>query len=400
MPARDPSRVKVDGPLAPHAAGFRALLAGRGYASSTMVHQMRCMGHLSRWLAARGLAGTDLTPQILEEFLASWLRPSRGLHWAHAPARLVEAYLRDLRVVVPAVVPARTDRQQLLECHCAYLAGERGLAAATVKRHRSDVGTFIATLADPVMTSLHALAAGDVVTFMVAQADRLSVSGTRRMGTSLRALLRWLRREGDLPADLAGAVPSAAARGGSTLPRSLPPGQVEAMLASFDRDTEIGARDYAMLMLLARLGLRRGAVAGLQLADIGWRAGEITIRSKGREQRFPLPADVGEALAHYIRHHRPRGQRAVFITVLVPRRPISPGVVCWVARQACLRAGYPESGPHRIRHTLACRLLAGGAPLAEISQLLGHLHLEATAIYAKAGRSALATVARPWPAGA
>jgi integrase len=217
--------------------------------------------------------------------------------------------------------------------------------------------------------------------------------------TALRALLRYLYLEGRLAADLTGAVPAVAGWRLRGLPSALAADQVPRLLRSCDRRRAIGRRDHAVLLLLVRLGLRAGEVAGLRLDDIDWPAGEVLIRGKGRrEDRLPLPADVGAALAHYLRTSRPRTTaRQVFLGTRAPRRALSPAAVSTIARQAGRHAGLPATSAHRLRRTAATALLRGGASLDEIAQVLRHRSPDTTAIYAKVDRRALRAVIRPWP---
>ena len=174
------------------------------------------------------------------------------------------------------------------------------------------------------------------------------------------------------------------------------------IFGSCDRRTHVGARDHAVLLLLARLGLRAGEVAGLQLDDVHWTQGEILVRGKGRrEDRLPLPVDVGHALASYLRRHRPRARyRTVFLCSCAPQRGLTRAAITAIVVRACVRAGLPAMGAHRLRHTAATQMLQRGASLSEIAQVLRHRHVDTTAIYAKVDRLALRTLARPWSGGA
>lgn len=214
----------------------------------------------------------------------------------------------------------------------------------------------------------------------------------------LRALLRFLHVQGLIAEPLAAAVPSVARRR-EDLPRGLAPSQVRLLLESCDRLTSAGRRDYAILVLLSRLGLRCGEVAALELGDVDWRAGELVIRGKGcRIDRLPLPGDVGEALVDYLRHGRPRGfGRTVFVTVCAPVTAVSRATINDLMGRACKRAGMTRVGAHRLRHTVASELLSHGAGLAEIGQVLRHRDLGTTAVYAKVDRAALSRLALPWP---
>ena len=224
------------------------------------------------------------------------------------------------------------------------------------------------------------------------------MSGARDLVCALRSLLRYLHLSGLIDAPLVWAVPSVADLRDRTLPRGLEPAAIKKLLASCDRRTLIGRRDYAILLLLSRLGLRAGEVAAIELDDIDWRAGLLLVRGKGsRHDTLPLPVDVGEALVAYLRR-RPRCEcRTVFLRVAAPREGMHRCTVAWVVRAACDRAGLPRVGAHRLRHTAASEMLRQGASLAEIGQVLRHREQKTTAIYAKVDRNALRALARPWP---
>ncbi|MGZ6588731.1 MAG: site-specific integrase, partial [Solirubrobacteraceae bacterium] len=214
----------------------------------------------------------------------------------------------------------------------------------------------------------------------------------------LRSLLRFLFVRGFTSLALGDAVPPVASWRDTRIPRAVPPADVERLIASCDRSTLDGARDAAIVLLLARLGLRSIEVARLELSDLDWRAGELLVRGKGgREDRLPLPDDVGTALAEYLTVRGRREFRRVFLTLRAPTRPIRPDLVGDVVRRACERAGVAEFTPHRLRHALASEMLAQGASLQEISQVLRHRHLSTTAIYAKVDLERLRQVALPWP---
>jgi integrase/recombinase XerD len=247
---------------------------------------------------------------------------------------------------------------------------------------------------------LAGLDAAEVRGFVADECRRRRTGSAKVLVTALRSLLRVLAAEGLAAPGLHDAVPAVAGWRGGGLPRALPDGQVAALLAACDRDTATGRRDFAVLVLLARLGLRACEVSALELGDIDWRAGTVTVRGKGRrDEQLPLPSDAGEALAGYLRDGRPAGggSRRVFLLSRAPGGGMSPGAVKAVVRNACRRAGLPEAGAHRLRHSAATGMLRAGAPLAEIGQVLRHRSLSTTAIYAKVDHGALAQLAMPWP---
>jgi site-specific recombinase XerD len=224
------------------------------------------------------------------------------------------------------------------------------------------------------------------------------VSGARDLVCALRSFLRYLHLAGLIELPLVWAVPAVADLRDRTLPRGLEPAAVKRLLASCDRRRTIGRRDYAILLLLVRLGLRAGEVAAINLDDLDWRAGLLLVHGKGsREDLLPLPVDVGEAIVSYLRRRPTCASRALFLRVTAPLRPVDRCTVAWVVRAACDRAGLPRVGAHRLRHTAATEMLRHGASLAEIAQVLRHREQKTTAIYAKIDRAALRALARPWP---
>jgi site-specific recombinase XerD len=237
----------------------------------------------------------------------------------------------------------------------------------------------------------------------------LSASRGRSLGsaklavTALRSLLNYLYIEGLLLHPLDAAVPLVAGWRLAELPRALEVGDVRRLLAACDRRTGSGRRDFAMLMLLTRLGLRAGEVRMLSLDDIDWRAGELIVRGKGHcIERLPLPADVGQALAAYLQRGRPDTAqgRTVFVRTRAPHRALSSVGVTDAVAAAASRAGLAHVSAHRLRHTLATQMVRSGVALPEVAQVLRHRRLMTTAIYAKVDREALRLLARAWPGGA
>jgi integrase/recombinase XerD len=248
---------------------------------------------------------------------------------------------------------------------------------------------------------LAGITAADVTGFVLSSCPGRAVGSAKLIVCALRSLLRWLHLTGQMPTSLASAVPPVAGWRLSGMPKGLEAGELRGLLASCDRRTRTGRRDYAVMLLLSRLGLRAGEVAGLGLDDIDWRRGELTIRGKGnRAERLPLPADVGAAIAAYLRRGRPATAdgRNVFVRVHAPHRALTTGGVTMIVFDTAQRAGLGKLHAHRLRHTAATAMLHAGSPLPEVGQVLRHRSMLTTAIYAKVDRNALAVLARPWPA--
>jgi integrase/recombinase XerD len=398
---REPSRVRVTGPLEPFAGGFIAGLEEAGYRPAAAAGQVRVLAHLSRWMQDKDVFPGGLREPELERFGREHLTRFASLRGAGIA--VVLGYLRDLGVV-PAVEPrALTAASELLEQYRRYLTAERGLTAGTARGYVDIVRPFVESrVTSTGEVELLELSPADVLGFLLAEAERRSRKSAKVLVSALRSLLGFWHVQGLIGRPLAGAVPSVAGWRLAGLPRALDADQVRALVDSCDRSTVAGKRDFAILTMLVRLGMRRGEVAGLRLDDIDWRAGEMVVRGKGqRIERLPLPADVGEAIAVYLRDGRPPGfsGREVFVRIKAPRRPLTGGGVTQVVVSASKRAGLGEVTAHRLRHTAATELLRAEAPLHEIGELLRHRSVLTTAIYAKVDRDRLRELARPWPNG-
>ena len=392
----------VSGPLAPYAAGFESWLASRAYSASASADRLYQFDQLSRWLGREGLGTGKLTGEHACRFAAG--RRAAGLKsWSspHSVALPLE-YLRQLGVAPPAA-PVRPQGpvEELLADYCRYLSVERGLCGHTVfDAYGPAARLFLSGLETPDGLGLDRLSAAEVSSFLARECPGRSMSGARDLVCALRSLLRYLHLAGMTAVPLVWAVPSVADLRDRTLPRGLDPAAVRRLLASCDRRTLTGLRDFAILLLLSRLGLRAGEVAAITLEDIDWRGGLLLVHGKGsREDALPLPVDVGEAIVAYLRR-RPRCEcRALFLRVTAPRQELNRCTVAWVVRAACDRAGLPRAGAHRLRHTAASQMLQAGATLTEIGQVLRHREPKTTAIYAKIDHRSLGTLARPWPGG-
>jgi len=397
-----PSHVQVPGPLAAYAVGFRQELACRGYSRSRATGLLLLMARLSRRLAELGREVEELSDDDIEQFVSyrrSVSRDDRQLT-ARAMAPLLE-YLRGLGVVPRPAPAVLTAQERFLGAFVDHLVTEPGLAASTIDNYRRVAVGFLAMESD--WPDRIADANPDHVTaFVLAQAARRSAGSMNNVTTGLRALLRWLHLEGHTALSLAAAVPTAPSWRDSGLPRAVGSDKIRRLLATCDRRTNAGRRDLAILTVLARLGLRAGEVAALDLEDVDWRAGEIGVLGKGnRRERLPLPVDVGRAIADYCRRGRHRGGcRRLFLHVHAPHAGLSHTGINQVVARACERARLAHIGAHQLRHSAACAMRAAGAPLLEIGQALRHRDVSVTAHYARDDNAALGAVARPWPGDA
>jgi len=388
--------------LAPFAAGFDAELARLGYTPDSAYGQLRLAAELSAWLASAGLSPAELTAETIGMFVAGRRAGghSRGRTGrAFAP---LAGYLRGLGVVPPgADAAAAAPADQLLARYRSYLISERGLQDRTCRGYVHLVRPFLAARVISGTLDLEGVTPADVTGFLV-QVSRVSPARTcQATATALRSLLRFLHLDGHVPGTLAAAVPPVARWRLAGLPRGLGPVQVRALLASCDPDSAVGVRDHAILIVLARLGLRAAELSGLLLDDVRWRSGQIVIRGKGhRHDILPLPPDVGDALAGYLRAARPRNaaDRHLFIRAKAPLTGLTSTGITVIVAVAGRRAGVESATPHRLRHSAATAVLRAGAGLGEVGQLLRHVSPMTTALYAKTDLQALRPLARPWPA--
>jgi integrase/recombinase XerD len=390
-----------EGPMAAYAAGYQGELERRGFSPRAVRDRMEVVGQLNRWLAAEGLSAADLAVARAGQFFAA-LRAGgqRRVPGMRTLAPLF-AYLRDQQVLPPEQAAA-TPAEELLASYRRYLAQERGVAPLTALRYERMARRFLIGRMSRVgaQTGAEDLCGAEVIAYLVGCCSRLSTTGSaKREAADLRSLLRFLYLNGITATDLGTAMPPVAGWRDTSLPATMSAADVTALLDACDRSQPSGLRDLAILTLLARLGLRSGEVAALQLGDIDWRAGEIVVRGKARcRDRLPLTVEAGEALAGYLKDGRPRSRcPGVVLTLYAPYRGIHPSSITRVVYRACRRAGLPPVGGHRLRHALASEMLRQGSDLVEISQVLRHRDLATTSVYAKVDRAALRTVARPWP---
>lgn len=385
--------------------GFRRRLDELGYRPGPARDQIRLMADLGYWMACEGVQVAGLSPAVVAGFLSTRRAEGKRVHVTVRALGPLLGYLAELGVVdlehAAAGVPAV---EQLLDDYRCYLVRERGLASGTVRGYMADARMFLSGLPEPDDPDLDLLSAAEVTGFVLGLAR--ARQGGRRSGknlvsasTRLRSLLRFLFVEGRTQLPLADAVPPATRWRQAGLPRALDPRSVTALLAGCDRGRAVGLRDFAILTLLVRLGLRSGEIAHLLLDDVDWRAGDLLVRGKAnRVERLPIPCDVGEAITDYLRQGRPASRcRNLFLCALAPHVQMTPGAVGMVVALACDRAGLPRCGAHRLRHTAATEMLRGGASLVEIGEVLRHRRPATTAIYAKVDQTALAALARPWP---
>jgi site-specific recombinase XerD len=393
------------GPLGQHIDSFADDLREKGYARSFACYKLRLVGKLSKWLTRRRLGVGDLNSEKVQQFIASRKRSGRLLPDDAPALKQLLVHLRSKGVIASEQedLPERPiDRIE--RTLVQYLKEERSLVDRTVKGYLPFVRQFLLERFEDDAIALSLVEGKDILAFVARHAHDNSPTAARSMVTALRSFFRFLRMRGDISIDLAACVPSVADWRLSTLPKSIEPEQVEMILQSCDRRTMIGRRDYAVLLLLARLALRAGEVAAVMLDDINWESGELTIRGKGnRYDRLPITSDVGRALAAYLKNGRPNcASRRLFIRSRAPLTGfVTSEAVGSIVRRAFRRAAIcsPHKGAHVLRHSAATMMLKKEASLREIGAILRHEHPDTTAIYAKVDLTSLRTVARPWPGG-
>lgn len=395
------------GPLASIVKDYAALLSQQGFTRQYARLQLRFLSDLNQWLLEHRLQISDLSKSTLHQYL-------RSRHQRFRPRRDDQSILRRLLQLLhtqgflPEEAP---DSQSLVNPHQSleedfdrYLVEERGLSMATLINYRPFVQRFLSAQFGVKPVCFADLNAGNVIRFIQNQAPDLSPKRAGLMVSALRSFFRYLRHRGDIAIDLAACVPPIANWQFSSLPKFLQYHQVQQILSQCDRRTARGRRDYAILLLLARLGLRACEIVSMTLDDIHWQAGEITIKGKGKRiALLPLPPDVGRAIADYLKKDRPVCfTRHVFIRMKAPRREFagSQAISTIVARSLKrARIDSPYKGAHLFRHTLATQMLGQGSSLGDIGLLLRHRSLNTTTLYAKVDLTALRALAQSWPGG-
>jgi integrase/recombinase XerD len=395
-----------EGPLAAYLGPFAESLSRQGYTEHYVHRQVMLAACFSRWLEQTEVLARHVTSEHAARYLRFRYRRRRPNQGDLAALTHVIEFLRGERVIraEKGPTPQFTPVERCVQAYEQYLRKERVLAEATIVNYVPFIGRFLNERFGAGPVKLATLRAGDVVGFVQRQARQLHLKRAKLLTTALRSFLQYARYRGAIRLDLAAVVPCVANWSMPSIPRGIEPDQVRRVLSRINRRTAVGRRDYAILLLLARLGLRSGEVAFLELEDIDWKAACLSVHGKsGRRTQLPLPQDVGEAIVAYLRHGRPRSRsRRVFLRARAPVRGfLTQGAVGTIVRHALLRAGVeaPTTGAHQFRHGLATQLLRQGASLAQIGELLGHTSPETTKIYTKVDLKALRTLALPWPGG-
>jgi site-specific recombinase XerD len=390
------------GPSGPYIDGFAAALERQGYSPDTAVRYLRAAAHLGHVVARQGAMPSEIDLAVFSEHLRTCRCPrakgGRGNHHTTYGARLFRRHLVEIGVCRPAAAVAAPAEPQVVADFKAWLRKHRGASDATIRLYARDAAGMMTALgSDPT-----GWGPADVRGYFMACASKCRSGTIEKMTTSLRAFLRYLVVEGRCRPGLDSAVPTHAHWQLADMPRYLSAEQVNRLIAVCDGDTSARRRDRAIVLLLARLGLRAGDVAQLRLTDIEWETGSLRVSGKSRyEVRLPLPQDVGDAIVAYLvcRPSACPGDH-VFLRTIAPFRPFRNGDgISSVVKRSMKRAGIvsPFKGAHVLRHTAATEMLRHGVPLDKIGLVLRHRGIDTTAYYAKADVTLLKQIAQPWP---
>ena len=387
--------------------GFLDLFAARlvevGYARQTIRRQLQSVVRFAHWLQTRDITVHEISLEHVKEYMEQRCqRSDKGVPFTLK--RFVRLLAEQGVVQLKSRCESRNPAAELVESYAGYLSRERGLCPSTIRNYTEYARSFLQSKFANNELAFAMLSCADVVRFVQIQAATLGSKRAKLMTTALRSFCQYLRYQGYIDADLKAAVPTVPNWRMADIPRALPAHQVELVLSKCGRRTPTEQRDYAILLLLARLGLRGGEIVSLKLDDIDWEAGLINVRGKGDQvSQLPIPPDVGEAIAFYLKNGRPTTSfRALFLRARAPITGLEnqTAVGCLVKR-ALARAGInsPRKGAHQFRHSLATRMLKQGATLEQIGELLRHQHPQTTEIYAKVDLDSLKRLAMPWPGG-
>jgi site-specific recombinase XerD len=391
------------GPLFPYFNLYLTQLKEQGYAPGSFYEQIYILKTCDRWLKRTARSVHELNESVAREFLRRCLKAGYGKNAGASTMRRLLRMLRLIGVTPEAKAPPPSPSEELVNAYERFLLEERNLSPQTVVHRRLLATRFLSEKFDSGPLDVSKLRAPDITAFVLRHARDHSPFYARHLTTGMRQFLRYLHYKGLTDTDLSLSVPAVARWSLSTLPKHLPAVQVRRVLRCCERSTPLGRRNYAILLLLARLGLRAGEVVRLNLEDIDWENGLITVYGKGKWAQLPLPADAAKAIAHYLRRDRPRSAcRSLFIRDHAPVGGFCRGgAIANMVKRALARAGVESArkGAHLLRHSLATDMLCKGVSLDEIGEVLRHRSPDTTAIYAKVDLSSLRTLALPWPGG-
>lgn len=401
------------GPLGQYLSDLAIALQAQGYSTHTIQKYLHAADAFGRWLQTQPIALSAINEEVITRYVSTLERRKvrscpRGVppHEAVGLQHLLHL-LRQQGIAAPRqTMRPTTPSEQILADYEQYLAGACGAAVATRCKYLYFARQFLAFALGSGTPEWSALRAETITQFVQQETARRRGAGRKQPGSALRIFLRYLVTCGLIPTGLEAAIPGMRIWKHTSLPEHLSDEEVTRILAACADGTAIGRRNYAILMLLARLGIRALEAARLQLDDIDWRTGCIVIRASKnhRERSLPLPEDVGQALLDYLQHGRPPTTcRNIFLEHTAPFQPLqTASAITKVVKRLLQKTGIERSssGAHLFRHTAASQMICRGASFKEVADVLGHQSLQTTGIYAKLDLAALSQVALPWPGGA
>jgi len=393
-----------DGPLGPYIDEYAARLVEQGLARGTGRHILRLIADLSRWLQRKGLDVDRLDEAALKQYRQFRARTWPLVFGDPIALRRFLGAMREMDICAPPPLAPLSPRAQVQADYIRYLSEDIGLSTRTLEHYTEALDRFLTEHVGPDGAQWSMLTGAEVLRFFRRRARRRSPQYLQRLRSALRSFLRYLQYRGETPTDLSVCIPGVKRWRLATLPKYLSAAQVQRVLDGCDRATAVGKRDYAILLTLARLGLRAIEISTLTLDDIDWQQGQLTLHAKGKERALmPLPGEVGEAICAYLQSGRPRSHsRRVFLRKNAPHCGFSKSsCISSIVNLALRRVGMnpPSMGAHVLRHSLATQMLNSGASLREIGHVLRHRRPDTTRVYAKVDLPTLRSVALPWPEG-
>lgn len=399
-------RYEPEGPLVSYLDSFANWLEEQGYKRHLLGRQIRVVANFSKWLKSEQITAGEVSDEHALRFFDDIARTCSVRSGERATLRHFMDYLDRLGIVHPLSEPDKiTPIKEAVDAFSTYLSQERALSDKTLIQYCPFIERFLSERFGHGLVEFAALRARDVIEFVTHQVTHLSPARAKVLTTALRSFFRYLLYCGKIQLDLVAAVPTVPNWSMTGIPRAIASDHVRAIFTHCPRDTSIGRRDYAILMLLARLGLRASEIVALTLDSIDWEEGLIVVAGKGDQAAsLPIPAEVGEAIAEYLCHGRPSsGSRALFLRACAPIRGLgAQQSIASIVSAALTRTGIEvrHRGSHQFRHALAADMLRHGATLPEIGNVLRHRHAKTTGIYAKVDFAALRPLSQPWPGGA
>jgi site-specific recombinase XerD len=389
------------GPFGKYLGKFRDELSRRGYKLQSIDARIRIVRHLNGWFYRKKLSTKDLNEKTIRNFLMCYSKDHSNVFKAYrSPLREFLIWLREQNIV-PKLTIRKGKYDYILKEYTQYLKHERGLSTVTVESYIRIIHCFLCKRFPKSRVLLKKLTSADINKFIFEQTKVYSLGYVKKTTTALRSFFKYLLFSGDIKVNLAASVPTVADRSQVELPKYLSTEDVNKLLCSCDQTRPVGIRDYALLILMARLGLRTRELLKITLDDINWETGILTVKGKGGyQEELPIPQDVGRAIVTYLKKVRPKcNTRGLFVSINAPIKKLTLHGLCSTVRRTCQRVGLspPCQGPYLLRHSLATRMLREGATMTEIAEIMRHRSLNTTRIYAKVDLKSLREIVTPWP---